>query len=586
MEIKKRGRQQTFRCQGRHETRMSKVTQQRYIQIDYIPPDGQADRQWTVPSFEAGALPTWGDGVRSKGREIDSRGLQWDRGGLRKRQTSRRITVPTSRENRGRSKRVVRKGRRRSRLDEPQAAACCPDRYSRSDLHKYERQQQHSTTPVSFQRNFQQRQFHRKEISSSGSKKESAGEIRRDCCSPTVTRSKQKLEKLSQRQRNSIFAFARAKLSSFVNRLSLSSGAGCAATRFLTTTSNITTANNTDLSSVISFHSRQNSQQNTVQTDPYSATTLSITASTSSVQCNASPNSNDGEYLHHLQKQKPATSSASYSLFQQTSYPAAVYLADGENSHLRMERLVPKEENEKWIRAPPNCNPFDTRASFTCSSLSCRVPVTQATYGRSRLNTATGIERPSSSGAAMTIRGNRCHGQKCTEQARSNDSLLTDCRQYEDGCFSSHLRWLSRKEFNENRSQIDSRPVVYVPVLCETVCNTNIHRAVTSSMTNDDNKNRINKPSSSLPSSSSLLRQISTTILPAPSTFASDSNADIVVADGCTSIPMNCNTDMMTHQPSGAKFDSPKEEEEERVEKLKDEIITGLSSQLVFLLFV
>ncbi|VDP16880.1 unnamed protein product [Onchocerca flexuosa] len=127
------------------------------------------------------------------------------------------------------------------------------------------------------------------------------------------------------------------------------------------------------------------------------------------------------------------------------------------------ERLVPKDENERWIRAPPNCNPFDMRASFTCSSLSCRARITQATYGRSRLNTATGIERPSSGGSAMTVRGNGCRGRKCTEQVRSNDSLLTDCRQHEDGCFSSHLRWLSMKEFSENRSQFDSPPVVYVP---------------------------------------------------------------------------------------------------------------------------
>lgn len=250
------------------------------------------------------------------------------------------------------------------------------------------------------------------------------------------------------------------------------------------------------------------------------------------------------------------------------------------------ERLVPKEENERWIRAPPNCNPFDMRASFTCSSLSCRTRVTQATYGRSRLNTATGIERPTSGGTAMTVRGNRCRGRECTEQVRSNDSLLTDCRQHEDGCFSSHLRWLSMKEFDESRSQFDCRPVVYVPVLCEAVCDTNIHRTVTSSMTSDDTNNRINKPSSSSPSSSSLLlQQTSTTTFPATPAFAFANNVD-TVASGCTSIPVNNSTNMVTHRPSSTKSDSPEEEEKEKVEKLKDEIITGLSSQLVLLLFV
>uniref|UniRef100_A0A0R3S6Q9 Uncharacterized protein n=1 Tax=Elaeophora elaphi TaxID=1147741 RepID=A0A0R3S6Q9_9BILA len=250
-----------------------------------------------------------------------------------------------------------------------------------------------------------------------------------------------------------------------------------------------------------------------------------------------------------------------------------------------MERLVPKEENERWVRAPPNCNPFDMRASFTCSSLSCRARVTQATYGRSRLNTATGIERPSSGGAAMTVRNNRCRGRDCTEQVRSNDSFLTDCRQHEDGCFSSHLRWLSMKEFNENRSQFDSRPVVYVPVLCEAVCDTNIHRAITSSMTSDDSNNRINKPSSSsLSSSSSLLHQTSNTFS-APSTFESANDVDTVASD-YTSVPVNYSTDMVTHRLSNTKFDSSEEEEKEKVEKLKDEIITGLASQLVLLLFV
>lgn len=231
------------------------------------------------------------------------------------------------------------------------------------------------------------------------------------------------------------------------------------------------------------------------------------------------------------------------------------------------------------------------RASFTCSSLSCRARVTQATYGRSRLNTVTGTERPGAGGAAITVRGNRCRGRnrcgenRCAEQVRSNDSLLTDCRQHEDGCFSPHLRWLSMKEFNENRLKFDTRPVVYVPVLYETVCDTNIHRAITNSVTSDDsNSHHINRPSSS--PSSSLLHQISTNTFPTMSTFEPANNVD-TVASGCTSIPVNYGTNTVTHRPSNTKFDSPAEKEEkEKVEKLKDEIITGLSSQLVLLLFV
>lgn len=122
--------------------------------------------------------------------------------------------MSTNKENRGRSELVVGGGRRRSRLDEPQAAVCCPDRHSRPDLQEYERQQQHSTTSISYQRSFQQRQLHPKEISSSCSKKVATREIRCDGCSPTATFGKQKLEKLSQRQRNSIFAIARLVTSS------------------------------------------------------------------------------------------------------------------------------------------------------------------------------------------------------------------------------------------------------------------------------------------------------------------------------------------------------------------------------------
>ncbi|EJW77788.1 hypothetical protein WUBG_11303 [Wuchereria bancrofti] len=326
--------------------------EERGIQTENIPPDGRtrvlvsreaegenlnsAVRRWTTPSFEVVMLiPSEGLGVR---------GERW-----------------------------------RSRLDEPQAAACCPDCYSRPDLHEYERQLQlqHSTTPVSYQSDSQQRQFNSKEISSCDSKKEATGEIGCDSCTPTATFSKQKLEKLSQRQRSSIFAIARAKLSSFVNRLSVSSGAGCATTRTLTNTSNITTANNSDLSSVISFPLRQNSRQNTIQANPHSATAVSVATPallSSSTQANTSlptgtvfsnPDISDSyystgnttlqkkqhlvkspiktftlptdgnDYLYHLQKQKPATSSASCSFFQQTNYPAAVFLTDGENSYFR-----------------------------------------------------------------------------------------------------------------------------------------------------------------------------------------------------------------------------------------------------------
>ncbi|MCP9264144.1 hypothetical protein DINM_022151 [Dirofilaria immitis] len=562
------------------------------------------DRRWTILSFEAG--------VRENGSLLflgsNLSGHRWRSRNncIRARDTSCiRFTRVLKHSAKTSGLLFMFMGKERSRLDEPQAAAYCPDRYSRPDLHKYEQQQQqqqqqHSKIPVSYQR---RRQAHLQEISSSDSKNETTGQIRNNDCSPTqAVLNKQKLEKLSQRQRNSIFTIARAKLSSFINRLSVSSGAGCAATRILTNTSNITTANNNDLSSVISFPLRQNSHQDTIQTHPHSSTTHSFATpellsssvqanislpnsttlpnpgvsescySTGSIsanvknelhlakspvttallhQCNASPYSNDDdEYLHHSQKQKSATSSTSCSFFHQSNYPAAVYLTDGENSYLGMEHLVPKEESERWIRAPPNCNPFDMRASFTCSSLSCRARITQPTYGRSRLNTATGIERPSSGGAVMTIRDNGCRGRKCTEQVRSNDSLLADCRQHEDGCFSSHLRWLSMKEFSENRSQFDSRPVVYVPVLYETVCDRNIYRAVTNSLTSDESNNFISKPSSSSPSSSSLLlsQQTSTTTFPSASKFMSANAVDTL--NGCTPVPVNCNSDMITHRPS------------------------------------
>lgn len=179
-----------------------------------------------------------------------------------------------------------------------------------------------------------------------------------------------------------LHTYYRAKLSSFINRLSVSSGTGCAATRILTSTSSTATAS--DLSSVISFPLRQNSRQKDVQTDlhPAVATTLSVaTPALSAIQANTSLPAgtvlsnpgifkswygisgvqneprlvkspittalhyqyndspelhDDGEHLHHLQKQKPTSSSTSCGLFQQGSYPAAVYLTDGENSYLGM----------------------------------------------------------------------------------------------------------------------------------------------------------------------------------------------------------------------------------------------------------
>uniref|UniRef100_A0A915PM16 DUF4005 domain-containing protein n=1 Tax=Setaria digitata TaxID=48799 RepID=A0A915PM16_9BILA len=263
---------------------------------------------------------------------------------------------------------------RRSRLDDPEAPN---GRYSHPDLQEYERQQQfEETSAPSYQQTFGRRKpRQQEEIYSTGWATE---EIRQNRSKPIplqqhTTFNKQKLEKLSQRQRNSIFAIARAKLNSFVSRLSISGGTGCAATRILTSTSSISTADN-DRSSVISFPLRQESQ-NATQTDPQSvvvsALSSSIRANTSlpnstvhsdlgtsesccsagsiSVQnelqlakspaattaflyhCNASSNPNNAdEHQHHLQKQKPTTFSAS---FQQISYPAAVYLTDGENSY-------------------------------------------------------------------------------------------------------------------------------------------------------------------------------------------------------------------------------------------------------------
>lgn len=223
---------------------------------------------------------------------------------------------------------------------------------------------------------------------------------------------------------------------------------------------------------------------------------------------------------------------------------------------------MPEEENARCVRAPPNCNPFDMSASVTCCSLSCRVPVNQASYGRTRLNTATGIERPSCDAAGMIVRGNGCLGRKCAEQVRSNDSLLTDCRQHKDGCFSSHSRWLSMKEFTENRTQFDSRPVVYVPVLCETV-HTNIRRTVEVSSTSGDSDGEI-KLSSSFPSSSpsQLLQHTATSICPSTSTIAY-ANVDTITSD-YTPIPANHNAEIVAQEQLSARSNSP--EKKEKVE--------------------
>lgn len=163
-----------------------------------------------------------------------------------------------------------------------------------------------------------------------------------------------------------------------MNRLSVSSGAGCGTNRILTSTNSVTSAGNNGFSSVISFPLQQNSQQRAIQTDPHSAATLSLTIPTlSSAQANTSlpttilpnpaisescyntdgeqqlvkspvttallyqhnalPNIHSGgEHPHHLQKQKPVASSVSCGFFQQTNYPAVVYLTDGESGHFGM----------------------------------------------------------------------------------------------------------------------------------------------------------------------------------------------------------------------------------------------------------
>uniref|UniRef100_A0A0M3HP71 Uncharacterized protein n=1 Tax=Ascaris lumbricoides TaxID=6252 RepID=A0A0M3HP71_ASCLU len=130
-------------------------------------------------------------------------------------------------------------------------------------------------------------------------------------------------------------------------------------------------------------------------------------------------------------------------------------------------RLVCDEDRERWVRAPPNCNPFDARASFSCSSMSCRAArdaTVQATYGRIRLNTATGVERPSCGGDGGEI------GLHSTKRVCHS----TDCRQHVDGCFSSRTRWSPSLDTNPDRNAF-AHPVVYVPVRLDMCAKSPIH---------------------------------------------------------------------------------------------------------------
>ncbi|KHN76635.1 hypothetical protein Tcan_14915 [Toxocara canis] len=134
-------------------------------------------------------------------------------------------------------------------------------------------------------------------------------------------------------------------------------------------------------------------------------------------------------------------------------------------------RLVCDEDRERWVRAPPNCNPFDARASFSCSSISCRAArdaAVQATYGRSRLNTATGVERPSYGGDSAEVgSGSGSHSTKRVCHS-------TDCRQHVDGCFSSRTRWSPSLDTNPERNAF-AHPVVYVPIRLEMCAKSPIH---------------------------------------------------------------------------------------------------------------
>uniref|UniRef100_A0A915B117 Uncharacterized protein n=1 Tax=Parascaris univalens TaxID=6257 RepID=A0A915B117_PARUN len=172
-----------------------------------------------------------------------------------------------------------------------------------------------------------------------------------------------------------------------------------------------------------------------------------------------------GVYASKQQQQQhspiPANSSRSPHL------PATVFLSDGERDASNPSRLVCDEDRERWVRAPPNCNPFDARASFSCSSMSCRAvgdATVQATYGRIRLNTATGVERPSCGGDGGDI------GLHSTKRVCHS----TDCRQHVDGCFSSRTRWSPSLDTNPDRNAF-AHPVVYVPVRLDMCAKSPIH---------------------------------------------------------------------------------------------------------------
>lgn len=96
---------------------------------------------------------------------------------------------------------------------------------------------------------------------------------------------------------------------------------------------------------------------------------------------------------------------------------------------------------------PPNCNPFDSAASFTCFSVS------------------KGVEVDQSLDFAFSEGGNPLHrpGQM---YFWSDKSLLVaspsyDCRKLENGCFSSHSRWPPCLCHGKQKAM--PNPVVYVP---------------------------------------------------------------------------------------------------------------------------
>ncbi|VDN06852.1 unnamed protein product [Thelazia callipaeda] len=241
-------------------------------------------------------------------------------------------------------------------------------------------------------------------------------------------------------------------------------------------------------------------------------------------------------------------------------------------------RLIGKEESDRWVRAPPNCNPFDMRASFTCSSMSSKAAVPQATYGRSRLNTATGIERPASNAVPlMTVRNGtavyRPSSWKREQQTGSINNLFSDCRRHEDGCFSSHLRWQSVKDCSDNLcSQSSSRPVVYVPVNLFRKSN---HFNVASDVkVHNDNVGGNNKCSSS----PSLQPAAVTPNFSSPSTPIN--RIDTVISKNSPVNSTDHKTDFVTSWLPGRKIDDPEQGIKEEVsEELEDELVTSHSSQ-------